>query len=84
MRILQVFARGASTKILLKGGGRYDWHVDNPKGEPEVPATNEEVRNRFKTLVIPILSEDKVNHIIKTIDELEKLQEIKDLIIYLS
>jgi len=71
--------RGASVEIFTKGGGRYEWTVENPRGEPEIPVSNEQLRDKFKTLVSPILDNNKVYDIINIVYRLEKLKDINNL-----
>ena len=71
--------RGASVELFIKGGGRYKWMVDNPRGEPEKPVSNKELRDKFKTLVNPVLGSDKASKIINTVNRLEKMKNVKDL-----
>lgn len=76
--------RGASVEILMKGGGLFRWNVDNPRGEPEKPVNNEELRQKFKTLVNPVLGTNKASNIINTVKRLEKLKDVKVLTKLLS
>jgi len=76
--------RGASIKIFTKGGGEYEWTVDNPKGEPEKPVSYRELRTKFKTLVNPIIGYYKANKIIKITEKLERIGDINKLNCFLS
>ena len=76
--------RGASVEILIKGGRKYKYAVENPRGEPETPISDEEVIDKFRTLVRPVLSQDKISKIINICKRLENLKDINNLIRFLN
>lgn len=74
--------RGATVEIFTNEGSRYIWTVENPRGEPEKPVSDEELHDKFKIITSPIINDKKVYSIINTVDKLEKLKDIKDLTKY--
>jgi len=76
--------RGASVEISTKKGDKYVWTVENPKGEPEIPISNEELQEKFKNLASPILDDNRVYDIITTVDRLEKVKDINNFTEYLA
>jgi 2-methylcitrate dehydratase PrpD len=71
--------RGALVEVFTIGGGRYEWMVENPRGEPENPVGDKELRAKFKTLTSSILDNDRIYSIIKVLENLESLNSIKKL-----
>jgi 2-methylcitrate dehydratase PrpD len=77
--ILAPEKRGASLEITVEGGNKYEWAVGNPRGEPEYPVSDEELKDKFRSLVNPVLGSKYVKKIIKKIWELENLEDIREL-----
>ena len=71
--------RGASVELFTKDGQKYEWSVENPKGEPETPVSDTELRSKFKILVDPILGENKSNKIIDVLTELENVNDLRNV-----
>jgi len=71
--------RGASIDVVTKSGERHKWTVENPRGEPEDPVTEKELKTKFTTLVSPILDTKRATKIINIIDRLEYLENVNDL-----
>ncbi|MBN1643677.1 MAG: MmgE/PrpD family protein, partial [Dehalococcoidales bacterium] len=63
----------------LNDGRTVQSHVDYPKGDPENPATKEEIVAKFNSLTGAYLDEEKRNKIISTVDRLEELEDISEL-----
>jgi 2-methylcitrate dehydratase PrpD len=76
--------RGTSVELYVKGGRRHIWTVDNPRGEPENPVNNKELKDKFTTLVSPTLGESRVHDIINTLEKLEDINNIRNLTKLLS
>lgn len=76
--------RGASVEISVKGGPKYEWAVENPKGEPENPVSDEELEEKFRSLVGPVLGTRKVQRIIDVVADLESLEDVGELTVLLS
>jgi 2-methylcitrate dehydratase PrpD len=54
-------------------------HVDYPKGDPESPATREDILNKFHSLTEKYLNSERRKKIIDTVDRLEKVTNITQL-----
>jgi 2-methylcitrate dehydratase PrpD len=63
----------------LKDGRVLQAHVDFPKGDPENPATREEILNKFHSLTEKFFDQKKREKIIGTVDRLEKISSIVEL-----
>jgi 2-methylcitrate dehydratase PrpD len=63
----------------LKDGRIIQAHVDYPKGDPENPATKEEIISKFHSLTGQYLDKEKRDNIISTIDHLEEVKNIAEL-----
>jgi len=72
--------RGASLKITTKGGEQYSIDVDLPKGEPENPATHDDLINKFKSNAAG-MDKEKCDALISTILNLEN-HSVSDLTTY--
>lgn len=71
--------REALVEIFTKKGDRYKWMVENPRGEPENPVSDEDLRAKFRALVSPVLDSEKAYDIIKIVDRLDKIKDVKNL-----
>ncbi len=63
----------------LKDGRIIQAHIDYPKGDPENPATKEEIVAKFHALTGKYLDKEKREKIIRTVDRLEQLKDIAEL-----
>ncbi len=66
----------------LNDGRVFQAHVDYPKGDPENPASDEEIRAKFHSLTEPYLDKGKREKIIETVSRLERINlvELADLV----
>jgi len=70
----------AKVTIATKGGKKYSAYVDIPKGDPRNPPTDEELESKFRSLASSVLSKPKIDRLIRTIWNLEKLENVRQLI----
>ncbi len=70
----------AKVTITTKKGKRYSEFVDIPKGDPRNPPADKELEAKFRSLAGPVLSEPKINRLVETIWNLEKIKNIRQLI----
>jgi len=63
--------RGATTTIISKDGRSWTAEVDLAKGEPENPASFEEIFNKFKTNACNMLTSEEAENLGKIIMDLE-------------
>jgi 2-methylcitrate dehydratase PrpD len=71
--------RAARVTIKLKNGTSHQEKLDGPKGSPENPVARNEVVSKFRNLTGMILSGDRVEKIIKSVEELDDLGNISTL-----
>lgn len=77
-------ARGAEVTITLKNGSEITEQKKLAKGEPEDPATDEELTEKFMKCSKGILSVPRARQIIDLIYNIEGLSSIKELLILLK
>jgi len=53
--------------------------IDYPKGDPENPVTDDELEYKFRNLASYTLKEDRINKLVDTLWNLEKVQDIREL-----
>ncbi len=70
----------AKVTITAKGGKKYSAYVDTPKGDPRNPPTDEELENKFRSLAPSVLPKPKIDRLVQTIWNMEKLGNIRQLI----
>ena len=66
----------AVIEVTLKNGQYIEARTDYPRGDPENPATDEEIKSKFKKLAGLTWPKDKVK---RTLDHLEKLEYLEHL-----
>jgi 2-methylcitrate dehydratase PrpD len=76
---LQPSAFAARVQIKTSDGRHYETFIEHPKGDPENPFTEKELKTKFEELTFPIIGEKKASQISSCIDNLEKCQDINDL-----
>ncbi|MFC1825330.1 MmgE/PrpD family protein [Thermodesulfobacteriota bacterium] len=67
----------------LNDGQTFETHVDFPKGDPENPATFDEIVTKFDSLTHTVLDEDRRKNIVqavKGLDEMDDISELADLL----
>jgi 2-methylcitrate dehydratase PrpD len=69
--------RGAEVEIILNDNICFKNKVHLPKGEPENPATTEELEEKFKDCIGTLWSEQKKEEVICAIRELERIDNIR-------
>jgi 2-methylcitrate dehydratase PrpD len=70
----------AHVSIRMKDGYYLEAMVDTPKGDPKNPLTDQELREKFYSLVRPVLSEDKAKRIIEIVEKLDEEKDLKELV----
>ncbi len=66
-------------EVELKDGRRFIERVDAPKGSPENPLSNEEVKTKFMSLATTRLPIQKAEEIIALVENIEHLPSIRQL-----
>jgi 2-methylcitrate dehydratase PrpD len=70
----------AKVSITAKGGKTYTAYVDTPKGDPRNPPTDQELEEKFRTLAPVALSKPKMDRLVKTVWNLEKVGNVRQLV----
>jgi 2-methylcitrate dehydratase PrpD len=75
---------GSQVRIVSKNGQSDEIRVENPKGSPERPMTEEELLMKFQNLSVPLLGRqntDELAAMINRIDELPNLATLTKLLV---
>jgi 2-methylcitrate dehydratase PrpD len=72
--------RGAKVKIVKKNGEEVEVFIRNPFGEPEAPASIEDIKGKFKALASKAIPANNVNGLIMLVDKLESLKDIGEIL----
>lgn len=67
------------SEIITKQGNRFQCRVDYPRGHARNPMTDEEIIEKFKSLVKKHMNDGQIKKIINTVFELDKLDDIGKL-----
>ncbi len=76
--------RGSRIDILLKNGGSLSESVALPKGDPEVPMDENDIRNKLKSCARGILEEKIQDKIYDCGMDLENIGNIRELLAYMK
>jgi 2-methylcitrate dehydratase PrpD len=71
---------GAGIEVETIDGRRIREIVPHSKGLPENPMSADEVKEKFRSLVDPILPEGTPKRIIEAVDSIESIRNIDDLV----
>jgi 2-methylcitrate dehydratase PrpD len=74
----------AIVKIKTKDGKTYKTRIENTRGNPKNPFTNDELIDKFKSLTVRLLGKQGTDAVIKCVDNLENLSDIKELVTLVS
>ncbi|MBI4188526.1 MAG: MmgE/PrpD family protein [Chloroflexi bacterium] len=76
---LDRFGRAGITEITTRQGAKYSCHIDYPKGHPNNPMTDEDIRDKFTALANKFMTGKQIERAIDTIYHLEELNDIGHL-----
>ena len=71
--------RVAVVEITLNDGTKLREENDTVRGTPENPMTREEIVEKARDLIVPVLGADKCSKLVEAIYTLEKVNNIRDL-----
>jgi len=74
----------AKVEIQLTTGKKQSKFIGTPKGDPGNPLTVREFKEKFASLAIPVIHEERTEKIINDIFKLEHLNDISELLKYLK
>jgi 2-methylcitrate dehydratase PrpD len=63
----------------MEDGSKYVSEVEYPKGDPEYPATKEEVIEKFRANAANTIGSVKAQRIIELVDKFETLENLDEL-----
>jgi 2-methylcitrate dehydratase PrpD len=66
-------------EILLRNGKRFEARVDHPSGSPENPMAFDQVVKKFESLAGQVVTKDRIDAIIESVERIEKLSDIRKL-----
>lgn len=72
-----VSGRAATVEVTLNGGRTIASQVVEPKGEPEVPMSPDELEEKYIALVTPHLPRGRAEQLAELIGDLERLDDVK-------
>ena len=76
---LQPGAFAARVLIKTYDGQHYETFIAHPKGDPENPLTEKELKTKFEELTYPIIGEKKASQLSSYIDNLEACRDINNM-----
>jgi len=71
--------RSAKIKIIAKNGSSYFCSIDEPKGSPTDPMSDEEVRRKFMDCSRMHLPKKEANSVLEMIEKLEFVKDVSEL-----
>jgi 2-methylcitrate dehydratase PrpD len=74
---------GAKVEVVLRNGRKFSYYQRAPRGLPECPASDAELKLKFYELTEGLLSREQVDQIVSTVDRLEALEDVSELAILL-
>ena len=72
--------RGAKVEVLLQDGTSKEVAVKLPKGDPEVPVSQDDIENKLKLCAEGLLPADRQQALVEAIWGLEKMSELTSLL----
>ncbi|MEM3759887.1 MAG: MmgE/PrpD family protein [Candidatus Bathyarchaeia archaeon] len=69
----------ASMEIVMRDGAKYEFTVNFPKGSVQNPMTDEDLKRKFISLTSKVLSQERVNEILKKVKIIEGIKNINEL-----
>ena len=74
----------ATAEIETHDGRRYSCKIEYPKGDPENPLSYEEIKDKFFSMVQPVLPDRQANNIIQLVEDLENIRDVSQVMTELS
>lgn len=66
-----------SLEVWLKDGRRLEAQVEHAKGDPRNPVSDDELRAKARSLVVPVLGESRFQRLVEAVDTLDALDDIR-------
>ena len=77
---LEEFSSPGIAEITTKRGEKYSCEIRHPKGHPMNPVTDTDLEEKFRSMAGKFMDESQMSHIIDSIYNLEKLEDIGGLV----
>jgi 2-methylcitrate dehydratase PrpD len=74
---------GAKVEVVLRDGRQYSYYQRAPRGLPECPASDAELKHKFYDLTEGLLPPEQIEQIVEKVDALEALKDVSDLVVSL-
>ncbi len=74
----------ATAEIETHDGRRYSCKIEYPKGDPENPLSYEEIKDKFLSMVQPVLPDQQANKIIQLVEDFENIGDVCQVMTELS
>jgi 2-methylcitrate dehydratase PrpD len=74
----------ARVTIKLKNDKTFETTVEHAKGTIENPMTEKELKDKFRDLAGTVLPDERVEEIVRTVDRLDELDDVRKLTVLLS
>jgi len=74
----------ATVEVTTSRGRQFSAYIELPKGDPQNPMKNEELRKKFMSLAIPILGKAQTEKLTRTINALDKIESVTEITNLLS
>jgi 2-methylcitrate dehydratase PrpD len=69
----------ASAEIVTHDGRKYTGKIEYPKGDPENPLSGEELKDKFISMVQPVLPLQQAEQVIQLVDDFDNLDDVRHL-----
>ena len=74
----------ATAEIETHDGRQYRCKIEYPKGDPQNPLSSEEIKDKFLSMVHPVLPIQQAKKIIKLVEDFENLSDVRQVMGELS
>lgn len=76
--------RGSIVEVIRKDGKSFTNYIQNPRGEPEVPVSLEDLRHKFRDMSKRLVPSEEAERISSLIERVESIRNIEELTHYLG
>jgi 2-methylcitrate dehydratase PrpD len=70
--------------VTLRGGHKISHFTRHPPGTKENPLNTERVNEKARSLMTPVLGTERTEEVIRRVNVLEKLNEVRELLPFLA
>jgi 2-methylcitrate dehydratase PrpD len=73
-------ARAAKVEVEMQDGRKFQTFIQRPKGDPENPHTEDELKEKFMKLVSQMIGTRRAEDLYMCLEKIEKLDNVKELV----